>query len=515
MKRWMASVLAATTLLQNPAYADIMDLPNPGDFGDGEVTPSPVPPAPGPEQQQTQFVGSVSISAMSRKSGGTLYIIDLKQALSLQRLDIRVTKNRLKILQTALITDAGQKVSVRQLTNTDVLNTGSVFSSESLNQSDRVARIELVAESYGGEADILVTVVADREVPKLTLREQQVVTPTKPEVPTQPQRPTPPAPPGPSRPPVYNPREDSVIRSGDVVYYQNSVGTVRGVYSNGQALLVRDGYYDTNVQVRDLSKSVRCYERICAGDGVEYSNSAGTALRVFANGKILLQRDGYYDSFADVRNVGKKVACVGNVCAGAKVLYQGVAGVAVAVYDNSKALIVRDGYYDSFADTKALGVKTSCDSRGVICEGDVVYHSGTIGVARAIYGNKVLLVRDGYYDTSVDADSLAKRTKCVQGVCTGARVYLSGTIGVIADVFTNGKALLQRNGYYDTMVDVGSVSLAVKCDSRSGICLGSTVIYQNTSGRVVELFANGKALVVRNGYYDTWFDVSSLARLVR
>lgn len=123
---------------------------------------------------QSQYVGSIAISAISRKSGGTLYKVSLQRALDLLRLDLRVTNSQLKIHQAIVITESGQRVEVRGFRNTATLAAGTVSSSENLNLNERVSLIEILAEAQGVEADLMLTAISDQGVPKLILRAEAV-----------------------------------------------------------------------------------------------------------------------------------------------------------------------------------------------------------------------------------------------------------------------------------------------------------------------------------------------------
>ncbi|WII71253.1 beta-sandwich domain-containing protein [Bdellovibrio sp. 22V] len=287
MKRSITTFVAALTMIQSSAYADIVDLPNPFDGGDSapEVprVETPTPPA---APVQTQYIGSVTVAGMSRKSGGTVYRINLNKAQSLSRLDVRVTKNQLKVLQTTLLTDNGQRVSVRQLSSTNVLATGSLNSSEVLNQSDRVVAIEILAESFGGEAEIIVTAVADREVPKLTL------------VPQEKKPVTPPAPPASSETRVENYNRN--LREGDEVMVMDreyAKAVVVGFDNNGNHILrfttgelrgrVGGGWLREN-----LSLMSGCTKEYCVGQLVFNKSRDNMQVKVVAvqfHGSVIIE----------------------------------------------------------------------------------------------------------------------------------------------------------------------------------------------------------------------------------
>lgn len=299
-RRLIASVLAALSFVQNSAYADLSDLPNPADFDDEPTVQSPVVEQK-PEIQQTQYAGSLNISEMSRKSGGTLYKVELKQAISLARLDVRVTKSQLKILQTTLTTDSGQKIDVRALKNTAVLGTGSVASSESLNQSDRISSIEILAEAFGGEADVMLTALGAREIPKLALKVQQQEVPQTP--------PAPPAPPvvdsgrpGRYEPPVSRRAANNTrpLREGEqvVVMERDYARAVVLGFDNRGNHIIRfltgnlAGRMGDNWGREALSPMTGCTEDYCVGDVVYNKDKGEAQVRVVAvqyNGAVIIE----------------------------------------------------------------------------------------------------------------------------------------------------------------------------------------------------------------------------------
>lgn len=180
--QFVSAFVIFSSVLQAPLLAQaqvIEDLPN---LEAGESLP------------QTEFVSSIVIKGLSQKASGTLYVVDLKKALSLSRLDLQVSRSRIRLYSVTLVTDTSTRVSVKNFSETDVAR-GATVSSETLNQSDRVASIEILAESAEAAADLSLLVVADREKAELKLREAKAPkAPEAPEVPVEkPQAPKAPA----------------------------------------------------------------------------------------------------------------------------------------------------------------------------------------------------------------------------------------------------------------------------------------------------------------------------------
>ncbi|KHD89497.1 MAG: hypothetical protein OM95_03855 [Bdellovibrio sp. ArHS] len=520
MKAFTKALMAVSLMTSHLAQASgIEDLPSFEEETVVNQTPAPVVASETPVTAApvaNLLAGSVSINSISRKSNGTIYTVDLRQALSLVRVDLRVTAQKLKVHGMTLITDTGLRVDVKSLKNSAVLEAGAVVSSESLNQSDRVAAIEVVAESYGAEANMLLTAIADRDVPVMKLRSIAA--------PIQPSRPVPPPPPvtppkaEESRPQPYQPSEsDYIISTGDRVYYNNSVGVVLGVYSNGKVNLKREGYYDTTVSLDQLAKSVRCTSkgRICVKDVVLVSGGMGKAKEVFTNGKVLVVREGYYDSFVDADSIGKEVDCLGSICKGSNVIYSSSAGKIKAIFDVKKAVLSRPEYYDTVVDVGLIAAEVNCTPKKGICKGMHVHYSGSQGLVKAAYANgHALIARDGYYNSFPHEDSLAPEVKCDRGICQGDRVYYSNSSGVAEKVF-KGIIRFKRSGYYDAYPTSDQVSPAVRCEKNNRICQGDAIFYNGSQAVAAEVYANGIVMVKRSGYYDTYVHSDRLAKRVR
>ncbi|WP_413613195.1 beta-sandwich domain-containing protein [Bdellovibrio sp. HCB-110] len=448
MKRSIITTfMAALTLMQTAHAQSISDLP---DFGDIDGTTQQVPAVP-PQTTtttvQAQYAGSVSISGMSRKSGGTLYKVDLQQPLSLLRLDLRVTYSQLRIHQATIVTEGGQRIDVREYRNTAVLATGSVNSSENLNLSERVISIEILAESYSAEADVMLTAISDRGVPKLVLRVE------RPQGPVVPNRPDVPVRPG----------QDVRISAGDVVlsgplnqdkYYS---GRVLEVYGNGKALVRDDD--DGKTYVRDLSligKRISCESskgiceraNVLSGPFTDNKYYYGTVTEVFSNGKIRV-RD-HDDGRIYVRgpkevHVSLRCDSAGN-CAGDRVLSgpftnnKYYVGKIEGVYSNGLLSVRDDDDGKSYLRQANVVMKSvRCDERSRLCVKDEVlsgpyqdkYYSG---VVEGIYSNGLIYVRDsddGKLYTR-KAGEVAKSVRCegTKGICVNDRV--------VSGPFTNG-----------------------------------------------------------------------------
>lgn len=143
--------------------------------GDG-----PGRPAPYPGQGQRLESGSVEVSQISRSSGGAWYRVNLRRSLRLERIDISVLNQRLKIHEVSVITDRRERIQLKELTNSPVVGTGSVLSSNYLNVREEIIAIDIRAESYGGVASMLVTALSNQDRPSLELEQRLPEPPSRP-----------------------------------------------------------------------------------------------------------------------------------------------------------------------------------------------------------------------------------------------------------------------------------------------------------------------------------------------
>lgn len=180
MKRHLiVSVLACLSMSQVVHAQAITDLPDP----DGQSVPvvqnnqgnsAQTAQAVQTSTVQREAISSIVINAISRKSGGELYRVDLARALNISRIDIRVAKSRLKISKAEAVTDRGQRILLRQLMSGALLETGSTLSSENINAN--IKFIEITGESYSQEADVSLSVVSVVGKTDLSLKRPVVVT---------------------------------------------------------------------------------------------------------------------------------------------------------------------------------------------------------------------------------------------------------------------------------------------------------------------------------------------------
>ncbi|KYG61518.1 hypothetical protein AZI86_17575 [Bdellovibrio bacteriovorus] len=368
MKRsLLAGSLFVITLAQSLALAQLVDLPDPGGDTGGQTQVTPHNQAT--PQTQTQYAGILRVGSISRKTGGTLYKVDFATAVRLQRLDVRVSSNRVKIYSATLVTTSGNKISVRQLSTSAVLETNAVVNSENITLNENVASIEILMEAYGGEADVILTALASSDVPKMSLRQEVkpqtpvVVTPTMPE--------------DSYNPDTYEPEDPTVNDSyspgnGSVIYYGSAkfrpgmrvllacdrkcsyIQWVTTVVQNlGRGYILIEG--GRTVSANDLSAATQCYGSFCVNDRVSSDGYEGVISMIFENGTAAVRRvvDGY--EFLEEVGYLTKLSryepapipqvqfqqCTSNneFCTGDTVRYRGITVKITDIYRNGQARV--------------------------------------------------------------------------------------------------------------------------------------------------------------------------------
>lgn len=525
-RRLIATVLAALSMMQN-AHADIIsDLPGFDEDGTGMTFPQP-PKEAGSEQSnqgstttqttaQRQYTGQVEVKQLSRQKDGEIRKITLSEPLTLQRFDLKVQKSRVKVHEVTLILAGGQRSDVRELRNLEVANTGAVLASGNLNLNQRVAAIEIRAESYSAESDLLLLAVSDAGVPKMTAQAPA----EKPVIPQ--------APPAPGRA-----EESSVVRVGDRVHFNNGndyVGTVMELFTSGKARVSFPGYSQHSIlDLKDLSRSVNCQANQCVGERVLFDNGTkyvGVISLAFSNGVRQVRFPGYSEpSYLKGDKLHKAIQCVGDICTGERIIYSNgsdyFAGTVREIFTNGQVSIKFDGYPElSYLDHKQLQKSRSC--AGDICvDARILFNNGNgnyVGRVTEVYTDGTAKIKfEGYSEYSyIKASRLVKVAASISGYTNGTRVlYNNGSnlyVGSVRDVFADGTASIRFEGYSElSFINVNKLGRQVDC--HKNICAGNRVILNGQhAGTVRAIYTNNMALVKYDGYDASYSHVSRLAK---
>ncbi|MBO9666724.1 MAG: beta-sandwich domain-containing protein [Bdellovibrio sp.] len=428
------------------AHADdgvISDLP--GFETDGGSAPSqpnqpqtpvdpPVPAAVSP--------GSVTVPAVSRKAGGTSYLVKLDSPRSLKRLEVRIISGQVKIYEAYLITTQGRQISVRYFNNTDVLNEGSRYGSESLNQNDRVVSMIFMMEAFGGSSSINIAAIAENGLPYLTL---DGVTP-----------PNMPAPPASTPPPPVSVGGKEGTR---VIDTSGRRGNVLRVLSNSKAIIEFDDYageYARNIS--ELGIAVRCVKDICKGSrALDANGSWGEVQEIFNNGVAVLEFDQYSGYYVrKVNDLGLGVKCIKGFCVNNRVIDGNESwGEILEVFTNGMVRIEFDNYSGEYLrNISNLGLSVRC-LQDVCVKSRAIDANGSYGDILEVYSNgKVRMEFDAYSGEYIRATrNIGLGLRCVNGLCAKDRIVDSNnTAGEIVEIFSNGMTVVEYDQYSGTYV---------------------------------------------------------------
>lgn len=200
-----------------------------------------------------------------------------------------------------------------------------------------------------------------------------------------------------------------------VMYTSGDLAVVQEVFRNGKVVINWDNssWADSVVDISQVSKDTRCLGHICNRDRVVYTSGDRAVVKEsFRNGKVVIDWDNssWANSVVKVSEISKVVSCTsGNLCVGHRVAYKsGDTARVKEVYEDDRVLI--DWDHSSWADSvvKAREVARAFRCMGDLCAGDrVIYKSND----RA---NVVEVFEDGRvridWDNSSWADSVVSIT---------------------------------------------------------------------------------------------------------
>jgi hypothetical protein len=532
----LVSFLAAVTLFNSAAFADVIyDLPN---LEEGATPPQPPPPPVRPsreepptttpvEKPEEKLVGRVIVKQVSRKTGGTVYHIDLRKPLPLTNIDIKVLGGNVKIREGSVLTIKGERIAIREFKNVQVVPTGSKLFSEILNLTTPLAAIEISAESYVETADIQIEATSDVATPTLRLKVEA------------PKPTTPPPPPRPQEPGAQAPSRVTPIRVGDRVLYTSGgsviFAEVLEMFQTGDIRVHFDGYSSSSlVSISTLSKGINCAAAegttICKDDRVMYQ-SGGSIMRgfikeVFSNGKVRLLFDGYSTtSMVPLATVSKLTGSSGGYSKGDRVLYvssNSTMPATVGETFRNGVIYIRQNGYSSDSYTTSSSLTSAAVSVGDLVNGStVLYTSGnsiTTATVQQLYRNGLAAVRlNGYSsDSIIKTSSLSKATNCRNAICVNNKVlYSTGSsriAAVVVQTFASDIVQVKLEGYSSpSFVRVGTLFKELNCvNTGSGsICRGNRVIYLSGSSKktatVVAVFGAENVSVRFDGYSSNSF----------
>ncbi len=356
------AAIAALTLAQSLANAQILDLPDPGEVIGGSTGPVATTPA-----VENQLAGSVSITNISRKTGGELYVVKFNNPQALERLDLRVMSYRLQIHKATLVSTSGQRSDIQTLTNMPILSVDSITSTGVLEEAEIIDSVEFVLESYGGNSQLVVTALGKFQVPEMTASLQAVAS-------------------------VDGAAGQSGATAGvgGGLGGSDNLGTEPGVTNSGSGGWKDGGIVNTdpnagssgNINGAGVASGNCTASGFCIDDRVLVPNVGfGYIVAIGTQDKVFIQLDGTSQSSAySSKSIYRVVLCTSTgICNGQTVSFKGLkVGVVAAVLESDVVYVAEytNGYYQYFALPKQeIGVLVGCYNN--VCQGAKVSYLGS------------------------------------------------------------------------------------------------------------------------------------------
>lgn len=159
------------------------------------------------------------------------------------------------------------------------------------------------------------------------------------------------------------------------------------------------------------------------------------------------------------------------------------------------------------ASILATSIAMACPSDRM-CSGDrMIDSSENVGRVLEVFSNGQARVDlDRYTGTYIrQVNTLGKGVGCFQHICVGDRIVDSSeNVGTVKEVFDNGKARVDLDRYTGTYIrQVNTLGKGFSCIE--SVCVNDRMIDSSQkTGRILELFDNGKARVDFDRYTGTY-----------
>lgn len=126
------------------------------------------------ETQNKPLEGLGRIGDVTRQTGGALYRLDMAKALPLNSIKAKPSAGRVKILSVTLVDDSGERTTIKSFENITISSTDQALIADLAGTTAPTAVIEVQAEAMGGKAALDISAISTKEMPKLTLRTEEV-----------------------------------------------------------------------------------------------------------------------------------------------------------------------------------------------------------------------------------------------------------------------------------------------------------------------------------------------------
>jgi hypothetical protein len=238
---------------------------------------------------------------------------------------------------------------------------------------------------------------------------------------------------------------------------------------------------------------------------IDEYNIIGTVNVVFRNGKIVYRRNGYSaDTIGN--NLSPEITENGNLRAGTRIIDEyNIRGEVSRLFQNNSTFYRRDGYSSDTLTANPRNLVLRTDRHGNLSKETLVIDEYNIpGSVTDIYADgRIYYRRNGYSSDTLTSSpkNLVLKVSSVGNLSEGSSIIDEYNItGRVTNLYQDGRVFYRRNGYSsDTITQNNKLVLEV---SNLGDIKQNTfgIDSYNITGRVSNLFADGRMMFKRDGY---------------
>lgn len=297
------------------------------------------------------------------------------------------------------------------------------------------------------------------------------------------------------------------ICTGDrVINGYNEVSSVFAI-DNSESKVVTKNNSGTlrSYSASELSDEVSSSELPSGKVVIDEYNIIGTVNVVFRNGKIVYRRNGYSaDTIGS--NLSPEVKENGSLRAGTRIIDEyNIRGEVTRLFQNNSTFYRRDGYSSDTMTANPRNLVLRTDRHGNLSKETLIIDEYNIpGSVQDIYADgRIFYRRNGYSSDTMTSSprNLVLKVSSVGKLAEGSSIIDEYNItGRVTNLYQDGRVFYRRNGYSsDTMSQEGKLVLEVS--NIDNIKQGTFGIDSyNIPGRVTNLFADGRLIFKRDGY---------------
>lgn len=291
-----------------------------------------------------------------------------------------------------------------------------------------------------------------------------------------------------------------------VINSYNEVSTVLAIDSTENKVVTKNNggtlrSYSSSELSDEVSSSTLPSGKIV----IDEYNIIGTVNTVFRNGKVVYRRNGYSSDTVG-SNLSPEIKENGSLRGGTRIIDEyNIRGEVGRLFQNGATFYRRDGYSSDTMTANPRNLILRTDRHGDLSRQTLIIDEYNIpGSVTDIYADgRIFYRRNGYSSDTMTATprNLVLKVSTVGNLSEGSSIIDEYNItGRVTNLYQDGRIFYRRSGYSsDTLAQNNKLVLEVS--NLGDIKQGTFGIDSyNITGRVTNLFADGRLLFKRDGY---------------